>query len=314
MTPQRLSAEQRRYFYALCATGNITKAAEGLYLSRQGLSRSMRALEDTIGVELFIRRKQGVRLTRAGRALLRHLREEDRAWERCLGQLRSLNSAEPEPVRIGLLSMFTGYEQKHQLLSHFKDEGGLRIEIRDGDHDRMWDALLAGELDCAITLRPPDHLELPGIKLADDTLSVLVGRNDCLARQAAVDFARDLRGRTVAQTSPYKGRLYDTVFRNYGILSEALPHDKNLMLARVSADGLCFIIQTRYARALSTDEVCCRPLVNAPISMESVLVFRPDLAPSGRRVVRDMAAFFGKEAEADAYLSRCRPGSSPLST
>ena len=108
MAPFRLSAEQRRYFYALCATRNITKAAESLYLSRQGLSRSMRGLERAVGATLFARGKHGVELTRAGQALLRHLQEEDRAWEACLDGIRALEGDGCETVRVGLLSMFVG--------------------------------------------------------------------------------------------------------------------------------------------------------------------------------------------------------------
>lgn len=96
MTTFRLSAEQRRYFYALCSEGNITRAAEGLSLSRQGLSRSMNGLEEALGASLFTRGKRRVRLTQAGRLLLRHLREEDRAWEKRLCALRSLGE-EPSP-------------------------------------------------------------------------------------------------------------------------------------------------------------------------------------------------------------------------
>ena len=73
MTMFRLSDEQRRYFYALCSDGNITRAAQRLFLSRQGLSRSMRELEKSLGTSLFVRGKRGVTLTSAGRILLRHL-------------------------------------------------------------------------------------------------------------------------------------------------------------------------------------------------------------------------------------------------
>lgn len=173
MTTFRLTAEQRRYFYELVAAGNITKAAQSLYLSRQGLSRSMRGLEESVGVPLFARGKQGVKLTRAGRALLHHLHEEDRAWEGCLDRLRSFGGSEPEPVRVGLLSMFVGYDQKRQLLSRFQEDDDLRVEIVDGDHDVFWQAMLAGTMECAITIAPPEHMGLPSIKLADDTLSVL---------------------------------------------------------------------------------------------------------------------------------------------
>lgn len=304
MEPFRLSAEQRRYFYALCSTGNITQAARRLYLSRQGLSRSMRGLEEAVGTILFTRGKRGVGLTRAGQMLLDHLREEDRAWEVCLARLRSLDNRQPEPIRIGLLSMFVGYDKKRQLLERFKDDEGLRIEIVDGDHDAFWQSIIAGDMEFALTMRPPEHLGLPSIKLSDDTLSVLLSCDDPLSSKTSIDFTRDLRGKTIVQTSPYKGRLYETVFRNYDIRSEAILHDKNLMLAQVSTRHDCFIIQTEYACDLVTDEVCRRPLVNAPIDMETVFVFRPDLSPRAQQVARTMVGDFGKASELDAYFGR----------
>lgn len=289
MTSFRLNDEQRRYFYALCSHGNITRAAQSLYLSRQGLSRSMRELEKSLGTALFVRGKQGVSLTSAGRALLRHLREEDRAWESCVAALRVMEG-EPELVRVGLLSMFVGYEQKRRLLARFEHSGDLRIEIVDGDHDVFWEAIAAGKMECAITIRPPEHLGLPCVDLGEGAIEVLLSRDDPLAEKRSIDFARDLRGKTVVQTSPYKGRLYDTVFRSHGILSEPILHDRNLMLAHVSARRHCFIIQAEYAANLVNDEVCRRPLTNVPFEMKSVLVLRPDLSPLALEVARALAA------------------------
>lgn len=302
MTPFRLSAEQRRYFYELCAAGNITRAAQSLYLSRQGLSRSMGALEDSIGAALFTRGKRGVGLTLAGRALLRHLREEDRAWEECLGRIRALDGNVPVPVRVGLLSMFVGYDEKRKLLARFEEDDEVSLSIVDGDHDVLWRAIAGGDVECAVTMAPPAQLELPFVRLTDDALAVLVSRDDELARKETVDFASDLPGRTVVQTSPYKGRLYAPIFRSHGIASDPIAHDRNLMLAHVSCRRQIFIIQTGYARRLVTNEVCQRPLVNAPFSLSSVLVVRPGLSSPARRVAREIAAAFGKADELDALL------------
>lgn len=303
MATYRLSAEQRRYFYELCSAGNITQAAQDLYLSRQGLSRSMRSLEESVGAELFTRGKKGVQLTRAGRELLRYLSEEDRAWEACVTRLRTLGHIEVEPVRVGLLSMFVGYESKHRLLSYFADDEGLRIDILDGDHDYFWQAILAGDMEFAVTMRPPNELGLPSIRLMSDTLSILLSCEDPLARKSSVDFTKDLRGKTVVQTSPYKGKLYETLFRNHGILSEPIMHDRNLMLAHLSSRQQCFIIQTEYARRLETEEVCRRTLVNAPFDLASFLVFSPDLSERAQRVARTIANGYGHADEFDAFFS-----------
>lgn len=304
MASIRLNEEQRRYFYELCATGNITKAAQNLYLTRQGLSLSMRELEKTLGVTLFTRHKRGVELTEAGQTLLTFLRQEDDAWTRCLDRLRSLETPELETVRVGLLSMFVGYEEKRRLLSYFEPSATVRIEIVDGDHDAFWRQIAQGELDFAVTMRPPDHWGLPSVRLTDGALSVLISSDDPLAAQSSVDFARDLCGRTVVQTSPYKGRLFETVFRNNGMRSEAILHDKNLMLAQVSTRRHVFIIQSSYAQSLVTDEVCQRPLRNAPLDLASVFVFREGLSPQALAVARVIVGHYGKADELDRYLAR----------
>lgn len=68
MAKFRMDADQKRYFSTLCAVGNITQAARELYLSRQGLSKSMKGLEEELGTALFVRGKKGVEPTEAGTA------------------------------------------------------------------------------------------------------------------------------------------------------------------------------------------------------------------------------------------------------
>ena len=303
MTKIRMNEEQKRYFCALCATGTITQAAQALFISRQGLSKSMKALETLLETQLFVRGKQGVTLTRTGHVLLGCLREEDKLWDACLADIRAIDETTPEPIRVGLLSMYVGYDEKRTLLADFQDDPGIRIEIEDGDHDFYWQAIAARTMEFAFSIAPPESLGLPSIKLAKDRLSVLMSIDNPLAQEPCVDFEIDLRGTTVIQTSPYKKRLYETAFKNYGITCESLLHDRDLMLARVSTSEDCFIIQTQYAKALTTDQVCMRPLINACIEMDSTFVFRPDLSPTARVVAKKLLAPFGKAHELDAFFA-----------
>ena len=290
MAKFRMDVDQKRYFCTLCSEGSITRAAQSLYLSRQGLSKSMKSLESQLGAQLFVRGKKGVELTAAGRILLRYLHEEGRLWDACVADIRSASQTDSELVRVGLLSMYVGYSQKRGLLASFQDDPRVKIEVVDGDHDAFWKAIAEGELELAFSIKPPDDLGLPSIKLCDDGLSVLLSASDPLSRKRFIDFETDLRGKTVIQTSPCKGRLYEATFRKYGINMTLLMHDKNLMLAQVSISKGCFIIQTEYAKMLVTDQVCMRPLINAPIEMDSMLVFAPALRPMARAVARHLLA------------------------
>lgn len=298
-----MDESQKHYFSTLCSVENITQAAKVLYLSRQGLSKSIKALEEKLEAQLFIRDSKGVELTEAGRILLRYIHDEGRLWNACLAEIRSAGDWKPESVRVGLLSMYYGYAQKRDLLAGFQDDQRVTISIVDGDHDFFWKEIIAGNLEFAITIEPPDDLALPSIRLKKESLSILLSVDDPLCKREYIDFKNDLRGKTVIQTSPYKGRLYETAFKNHGISCERILHDKNLMLAQVSVNKDCFIIQSQYAENLVTDQVCMKPLINAPIEMDTTFVFRPDLGSMAQLVARKLLSPFGKEVELDAFLS-----------
>lgn len=54
------------YFITIAETGNLTKAAEILYVSQPSLSQYLKRLENSLGAELFDRNSSPLRLTYAG--------------------------------------------------------------------------------------------------------------------------------------------------------------------------------------------------------------------------------------------------------
>ena len=69
-TPQALELRHLRYFVALADAGNFTRAAEKIFIAQPTLSQQIRRLEKIVGTPLLQRRREGLRLTPAGRMLL----------------------------------------------------------------------------------------------------------------------------------------------------------------------------------------------------------------------------------------------------
>ncbi len=62
-------------FEAAARTGSITAAARELDLTQSAVSRQIKALESQLGVDLFLRERQTIRLTVAGDSYAREIRE-----------------------------------------------------------------------------------------------------------------------------------------------------------------------------------------------------------------------------------------------
>lgn len=71
----KLSTRQVRQVVALDRRRHFGRAAEDLGISQPALSRSIQALEERLGVQLFLRSRAGVEPTRAGALILRHAQQ-----------------------------------------------------------------------------------------------------------------------------------------------------------------------------------------------------------------------------------------------
>src|SRR5678815_160552 len=63
-----------KYFVEVAKSGSIRKAAQTLFVSSTAVNRQILHLEEELGVKLFDRLPNGIRLTASGERLLRHVR------------------------------------------------------------------------------------------------------------------------------------------------------------------------------------------------------------------------------------------------
>jgi DNA-binding transcriptional LysR family regulator len=75
------SSAELTYFSEVANTLNLSRAAQKLGISQPSLSLAIKRLEETVGTHLFVRHKQGVTLTTAGKKLLAHVNQLLHYWE-----------------------------------------------------------------------------------------------------------------------------------------------------------------------------------------------------------------------------------------
>lgn len=101
-----IDLRQLRYFLALSEELNFGRAALRLHISQPPLSRQIRQLEDQLGVELFLRSKAGVALTKAGVAFLPEVRRTLAQAEKAVAVARAARGAEGGQFVVGYTTVF----------------------------------------------------------------------------------------------------------------------------------------------------------------------------------------------------------------
>ena len=82
-----MNIDSLRNFAAIAEAGSITKAAQDLYISAQGLNKMVTAMEDELGYKLVARTKRGITLTLSGEVFLRHARKLLKDYDAMLDEL-----------------------------------------------------------------------------------------------------------------------------------------------------------------------------------------------------------------------------------
>src|SRR5687767_11951158 len=149
-----------RYFAVVAEELHVGNAAARLFISQPALSQQIRALEEQVGLPLFIRHPRGVELTEAGHVLLEEARAVLRGSERLEGTVEELRRGRIAELRIGLPP---GLPQRllPELLGALRErEPDARVEVIELTTPEQLVALRDGSLDLGLVREPVDDERL----------------------------------------------------------------------------------------------------------------------------------------------------------
>jgi LysR family transcriptional activator of nhaA len=149
----QINLHHLRLFRAVATDGTLTGAARGLNLSQSALSTQIRALEATLGHDLFERRGRGLVLTEAGRIALDHAEAIFRTAEDLTATLRETGQKR-RVLRVGALATLSRNFQM-QFLRPLVGRADVEVVLRSGSQPELLRGLEALELDVVLTNLAP---------------------------------------------------------------------------------------------------------------------------------------------------------------
>ena len=148
-----LNLHHLRLFRAVASDGTLTGAARALNLSQSALSTQLRALEASLGQDLFERRGRGLVLTEAGRIALDHAEAIFRTADDLTATLRETGRAR-RALRIGALATLSRNFQM-QFLQPLIGRADVEVILRSGAQDQLLRGLEGLSLDVVLTNLAP---------------------------------------------------------------------------------------------------------------------------------------------------------------
>ncbi|WP_431938697.1 LysR family transcriptional regulator [Nocardia grenadensis] len=179
-----------RYFAAVAAEGNLTRAAARLYVSQPALTKQIRQLENLLGVELFVRSRAGMALTAAGEALAGRVPALLAEWDLAVRQTRQAAGRAARTLRVGFLASAAN-EATPQIIAEFaRRQPGWRVDMRQASWGDPTGGLAAGEVDIALLRLPFPGQDLLRVReLFSEPRWVALAAAHPLAGRESIDFA-----------------------------------------------------------------------------------------------------------------------------
>jgi DNA-binding transcriptional LysR family regulator len=211
---------QLEHFLAVAAEMSFTRGAERAHVVQSALSTSIAKLERELGVSLFDRSRQRIRLTAAGERFHTHAYEVLRASRSAAESVDEFRGTLSGTVEFGSLISFGPMDVPRALGDFHRAHPHVRLRMRlsQAGASAYLSALLDGSLDLALVSVPdrlPPQLEMR--LLFEEPMVFVCRADDELATRAAVHLG-ELAAKDLIGVPPEFGlrRLMDGAFHASG--------------------------------------------------------------------------------------------------
>jgi DNA-binding transcriptional LysR family regulator len=187
----RLRARHLALVVALDSHRSLRRAAADIALTQPAATKLLHDLEDALGAPLFERHAWGMSPTAYGETLVRHARGVLNDLAQAQAEIAAQRAGALGSLRVGGVTGAVPAWVAPAIGALRASHPRVRIYALVNTSEVLVDALRRGELDVAVTPRPPDD-ELAGLDtriLADEPLTIAARAGHPLARRRAVALA-----------------------------------------------------------------------------------------------------------------------------
>ncbi|MCI8993087.1 MAG: LysR family transcriptional regulator [Eubacterium sp.] len=176
-----MNSTQVEYFLSLCKYKNYSETARRLFVSQSTVSKQISSLEEELGMKLFERSTNSLRLTMQGAIMQEAISDAINIFSDACEKALNYNKRIADTIRIGVLEGadigFCILDSLTEIIAQFKNQ--IDIQISFYSHRDLNTCLRDNALDIGITLKDEvkNHTELNYTKLRTMSLGIIAHRS-----------------------------------------------------------------------------------------------------------------------------------------
>ena len=175
-----------RSFFAVARHGGFTAGARALHVSQPTVTAQVRALEETYGIELFVRSGRRVALTAAGEALFAIAERIFEHEEEALALLRNTGELRAGSLRVGAVGPFHVME----MLAAFRARHpAIDLSVELGNSEQVVAGLLDRSTDVAVLAQYAGDARLHFVPFRSHRVLIFVPKGHRFARRRGIRLA-----------------------------------------------------------------------------------------------------------------------------
>lgn len=268
---------QMECFLAVARLGNVSRAAEEMYLTQPTLTARLKALEEELGDQLFVRTSRGMRLTEAGKEFMPYAERCVASLEEGKQRLRELRDASGGRLSLGTSPGVGTYALPAILERFTAAHPRVSVSVRSGHSENVLEMVLKEEVHLGLA-RAVSHPEVESIQLYEDELVLVVDPQHRFTEKGSAELAEVGREQLILfdHASSYY-ELTQSLFKNAGIREFRAIELDNIEAAKRMVEhrlGVAFLPRTAVVRSVAAGHLSLIEVEDSPEIQRPIVALR----------------------------------------
>lgn len=268
------------YFIEVAKHLNFTKAASALHISQPSLSKTIKNMEEELGVPLFYRAFRQLELTDAGKALLHNAKKVLLAYEQLTSELNDVMELKKGEIKIGIPPII-GAAFCSNIISHYIDLFPLvDVTLTEVGTKKIKDGIDDSSLDVGFVCNNPHyHKGVESIQILKDPLMLVAHKNHPLCENETVTLANLEQEAFIMYRQDFS--LYDSIIERCSA-EGFFPHivcessQKDFIIEMVEAKLGIALLPSQICKKLNNQSIKTIPFENPKIFLELGMIWKKD--------------------------------------